>query len=349
MSYPVISAWSAVSPFGLGRAAFASGVAAGRRTAAAVDTQRWQVPDRQACLVPGFEVREVLGKKGTRAMDRVTGLAVSTVGALLEERPAETGPSTGLVLGITCGSAQSMMDFTRSSLLGKKPYDVDPSRMANGVMNCAAGQCAIWYRLRGPNSTIATGQTAGLFALGYGLRLLASGRAETVLCGAAEEYSHARSWLEHHGHGDREPLGEGCAMLLVEPAGGSDRPPLAEVLAVESRVHTDGDLGTALAACAGSALAKAGVRAEDVWAVAPGGLPGVTGETEHAVLADLFDAPVRIPCGELLGNTGAASAAFQLAAVLSLEAGAGRVALVTSVDRDGTVACALLRLSGEPR
>lgn len=202
---PVITAWSAVSPYGIGAEALVQGLAADRPTAAPVDTERWNVPADRAHLVPDFEVRQVLGKKGTRSMDRVTGLAVTTVGALLEQpaadRDRETGDHAALVLGTTTGSVASMMDFTRSSLVGARPFDVDPAQMPNAVMNCAAGQCAIWYGIRGPNTTLAGGRTASLSAVNYSARLLASGRAESVLCGAAEEFSSARYWLERHSRG----------------------------------------------------------------------------------------------------------------------------------------------------
>jgi 3-oxoacyl-[acyl-carrier-protein] synthase II len=47
---------------------------------------------------------------------------------------------------------------------------------------------------------------------------------------------------------------------------------------------------------------------------------------------------------ELTGDTGAATGAFQLAAVLATaEPG---LAVLTGLDRDGTVGCALLRVTG---
>lgn len=160
---PVITAWSAVSPFGIGRSAFAEGMHEGGETAVPIDPEQWKVPDERARLVPGFSPREVLGRKGTRSMDRVTGLAVSAVGALLDDaernRLVATGERGAIVLGTTTGSAQSMMDFTRDSLTGEQPYFVDPAQMPNTVMNCAAGQCAIWHRIQGPNATIAAWPT----------------------------------------------------------------------------------------------------------------------------------------------------------------------------------------------
>ena len=71
MTPVAISAWSAISPFGYGREAFADGVN-GRVDPSEPAGAQWSVPDERACLVPAFDVRERLGKKGTRAMDRLS-------------------------------------------------------------------------------------------------------------------------------------------------------------------------------------------------------------------------------------------------------------------------------------
>ncbi|MFI9051730.1 beta-ketoacyl synthase N-terminal-like domain-containing protein [Streptomyces sp. NPDC053427] len=360
----VITRWSAISPFGLGRSAFQEGIRTGRKTVTAVDTEQWSVPDEQACLVPDFSARELLGKKGTRDMDRVTGLAVGVTTELLAEDAAgasiPTGEGTGLVLGTTTGSAESMMGYTRTSMQKSKPFLVDPALMPYAVMNCAAGQCAIWHGLKGPNVTLAGGQSAGLLALNYTRRLLVSGRAERILCGAAEEFSPARSWIEHHRRG-RTPadtvLGEGSAMFLVETAGdtATDRPPLAEIIDVRSRAHAQGAVREALTACVSDILRRSGIGPEDVWAVVPSGVQTQYAEQETDALHEHFQgADARwINVTDLLGDTGAAGAAFQIAATLSVAdadpEAAGKTALITSVDRDGTVACALIKMGDDIR
>lgn len=359
---PVITAWSAVSSYGIGRAAFAEGLRERREAVAELGPEHGETPDGTGCVVPGFDIRTVLGKKGTRSMDRVTGLTVTAVGALLDDgdrnRAVGTGEGAAFALGTTTGSAQSMMDFTRDSLTGDQPFFVDPARFPNTVMNCAAGQSAIWYRLKGPNATIAGGRTAGLHALNYSRRLLTSGRARTVLCGAAEEFSSARAWLERRAGDEGDdpagaPLGEGCAMLLVEPHDPDDaaQPVLAELLAVELGVVLDGDTRPALVSCLRSALRRAGVGTDQVVAVARSGAPGREGRGEAEAVAEVLGAAGHAdltPTG-LIGDTGAAAAAFQAAALLSYAAdrpdtAAGRIGVITSVDRTGTVGCALLAL-----
>ena len=353
--YPVISGWSAVSPFGIGRAAFDAGVRERRATGQLQDHGEWDVPDEYASVVPDFDIREVLGRKGTRSMDRVSGLAVTTVRELLDDHPrAVPVAGAGLVLGTTTGSAQSLMDFSRDSFTEAKPYFVDAARFPNAVMNCAAGQCAIWHQLKGPNATIAGGRVAGLYALNYARRLLRAGRAEMVLCGGVEEYSHARSWLEHHARGADESaavLGEGCGILMVEPPGGDRSSALADIVAFEfGVVPPGGDHGAVLGSCVRRALSQAGIGVGDIWAVAPCEAPGLAGDQERALLDEMFGpGPVhRISCADLLGDTAAASAIFQLLTVLGRRAqdpsGAGRYALVTSFDRTGVVGCGLVRL-----
>ncbi|WP_330330480.1 3-oxoacyl-ACP synthase [Streptomyces sp. NBC_00536] len=356
----VITGWSAVSPYGIGAEALAEGLRTSRSTVAPVDTARWKVPGSRAHLVP-FETREVLGKKGTRSMDRVTGLAVAAVGSLLERpgavREAETGERAALVLATTTGSAASMMDFTRSSLVGDRPYDVDPAVMPNAVMNCAAGQCAIWYGIKGPNTTLAGGRAASLLSLNYATRLLGSGRADSVLLAAAEEYSAARYWLERHSRGAEAPgvaLGEGAAVLLVQPADGvaPEHPVLAEILAVRTRVATGAQVRPALEACVRSALEAAGVRPREVWAAGAGDAPGRLGHLEREVLTEVCgpEALDRVPAVSRIGDVSAASGAFQIAMLLATAEAdaesAGQVAVVTSADRDGSLACAVLRLGG---
>lgn len=156
---PVISAWSAASAFGVGRETFSAGVRSKRQAVTTLDPERWAAPTDRACLVPGGEPRELLGRKGTRSMDRVTGLAVAAVGRLLDDGHGARIPGldedTGLVLGTSNGSVGSIMSFTRDSLTEDRPYLVDPARFPNTVMNCAAGQSAIRHGLRGPNVTIA--------------------------------------------------------------------------------------------------------------------------------------------------------------------------------------------------
>jgi 3-oxoacyl-[acyl-carrier-protein] synthase II len=350
----VLSAWSAVSPFGLGAAAFTDGLASGQATSRAVDRRQWGGPYEKACLIPGFDLREHVGRKGTRAMDRATGISVATVGLLLDScGPDLTADleSVGLVLGTGSGSVQSIVDFTKESMLGEKPYHVDPARFPNTVMNRAAGQSAIWWGLKGPNSTISGGALTGLLALNYARRLLRAGRCTQVLCGAVEEFSEQRGWLEWHSSGSVRTLGEGCAVFLLESAADAakhGRTPHATLLGSGFAAFPEpGMLTETLATCIVSTLKRAGHDPSDVRAVVTSGRGDVLGRHEQDAVAAALGPGERstVDTMSLLGDTSSASASFQIAALLATPGEAG-VGLVTSVDRAGTTGCTVLLLPG---
>jgi 3-oxoacyl-[acyl-carrier-protein] synthase II len=351
---PVITAWSAYSAYGAGRDRLARGLAAGESAVTAIDGGAWGTLDSRAALIPGFDTREVLGKKNTRGMSRLSGIAVATVRMLQEEVAGDQ--ATGLVLGTTTGSAEAMMEITRRSLVASRPYLIDAALIPYAVMNGAAGQCAIWHEYKGPNATIAAGRPSGLAALGYARRLLLAGRASLVIAGGAEEYSRARSWLEFHSAPDGTspaPLGEGCAMFAVAARPPEDRPVLAGLLAVNLSVCVDGGWGTTVERSVRTALRSAGRDPGDVWVTCGSGAPGQAGKAELAVLSDVTSAQVELPpLPGLLGETHSASSAFQLAAVLCEAArsaqSTGKVAVITSVDPpSGTVATTVLLLGDE--
>ncbi|MFG2121114.1 beta-ketoacyl synthase N-terminal-like domain-containing protein [Streptomyces sp. NPDC048710] len=321
----IITAWSALSPYGTDDQDFAQGTVSGR-----------PLPDGTR-PVPDFEPREFLGQQGTRAMSRATALSVATSARLLTED--DDRERTGLVLGTTNGSAQNILDVNRASLLRGKPYHIQPSVIQNAAMNSVASQTAIWHGLRGPNATLAGGRTTGLSALGYCRRLLLTGRADTLLAGAAEELTEARTWVGD----DTAPLAEGCAMVRLERSASDG---LAEVLAVASVVAVDGDIGSAVVKAANRVLTR--TSPDRVWAAVGS---GTTDDAESKALATVCpEATVLPPLTETLGQVHAASGPFQLAAVLSHAAAsepAERFALLTSAEPQGIAVAAVLRLKGE--
>ena len=80
---PVITAWETYSPLGHGALAHAGGLRAAGRSAQARSAVR------------DFDVREILGRAGTRSMDRAAGLAVTTTRRLLERADTAEAPLAG--------------------------------------------------------------------------------------------------------------------------------------------------------------------------------------------------------------------------------------------------------------
>ncbi|MFD9904108.1 beta-ketoacyl synthase N-terminal-like domain-containing protein [Streptomyces sp. NPDC059063] len=347
----VLSGWSAVSAYGVGRDVLREGLLSGRAAQVEEAGAGGPVP---SVTVPGFRAADHLGRKGTRTMSRSTAFAATAIDVLLRElgpEVTEDPQRVGLVLGVGQGTVQTVMDFTRGALTASKPYHVDALRFPDTFLNRAAGQSAIWHGLKGPNTTIAAGRLSALVAIGYAARLSRGGHCRRLLVGATEECSPARAMLADAVSGGRElpaPLGEGCVVALLEPAAeaaAAGRVPVATVAATHFRAAAEPAVegGAELAACVRAALAKAGATADRIRLVVP--LGEHAQQEEAGIRAVLGDADPRwLHCRPLLGDAFAASAGLQLSAALSAAANwsrPGDLALLTGIDRDGTVGCAL--------
>jgi 3-oxoacyl-[acyl-carrier-protein] synthase II len=336
-----IAAWSALSPYGHGRLAFADGIRGGVPATQVSTKDDWA--QAEAHVVPDFDIVEQLGRKGTGSMDRASALAVATLRALQrdEHGSVAANPRTGVVLGTTSGSNRTQFEFTRDSLTRRRPYFVNPAQMPFALMNSAAAQCAMWHGLTGPNSTVAAGRNSAAAVLRYASRLLRTGRANGVFAGAVEEHSGARELLEHG-----QTLGEGCVLFFLQTEDSGNRAALAEVVASDTR-FSDGAPREALVA----SLRHVVPETDDVWGLALSAADSELSEMEDDAIGEVLgQVGTVLRPGRLIGDTGAVSGAFGLAALLahaSADPGArGRLAVATSVDRDGTAGAIVLRLVG---
>jgi 3-oxoacyl-[acyl-carrier-protein] synthase II len=363
MNALAITGWGVISPIGIGRPQFTEALHDTRPAWSPVaDVVSGSLPMDHAGVIPEFRTAAFLGSKGTRSMDRTTAMAVSAVGMALDH--SGVGPDVprariGLALGTSTGSIRSISEFTRETLTHERPYLVNPALFPNTVMNCAAGQSAIWHGLKGPNATISGGHLSGLLALRYAGLTLHRGYADVLVTGCVEEFCAETAWAWHHTSAGGRPLGEGCAMFVVEPAervAEQRRPPLAHVLGCEvgtyaaegadgARTHAAG-----LASCIHRVLERAGVGADEVDVVSTSrrGVPVLDGVERHGVCEALGRRAARhhLAVADRVGDTLSALGGFQLAAVLALFASTqphARHALITCIGQHGTTGCVLLR------
>jgi 3-oxoacyl-[acyl-carrier-protein] synthase II len=195
---------------------------------------------QQAGEIRAFAPEIYLGERNLRALDRTSRLVTAAAKLALDDSgwSAELRHrcEVGVVLGTMFCSVHTISEFDRRGLVLGPKY-VSPLDFANTVINAAAGQVAIWHDLRGVNSTIAGGITAGLQAIAYATELIRSGQATAILTGGAEElcfesfYGFERAGLlcaSGNGLGEYPvpfdawrngfALGEGAALLMLEEA-----------------------------------------------------------------------------------------------------------------------------------
>lgn len=141
--------------------------------------------------ISAFAPETYLSGRALRPLDRTGRLFASAAKLALESSGWSAGylatNDVGVVLGTMFGSMHTISQFDRQALIDG-PSCVSPMDFSNTVINSAAAQTAIWHKLRGINSTIASGATSGLMAIGYAADLIQSGRQSAVLAGGADEF-----------------------------------------------------------------------------------------------------------------------------------------------------------------
>lgn len=358
--------WSTVSPIGTGREEFSRAVLDGRCARRAREAHAERAPLAAACTIPDFDVTRHLGARGTRTLDRTSALAVVSTGLALRDAgfdAAHDGERLGVVVGTSNGSLRATFDYTSDTLTGGKPYMVSPELFHTTVMNCAAGQCAIWHKLRALNTTLSGGRMAGLLGLRYARRVLLSGYAEGLLFTSVDEFSEPFAWGAHHTFLSQPEcdalLGEGSVTLALmrrEPALAQHRRVHAELLACEVGLFDAGGAGReaqarGLAQCVRRALEAAGLGPRDVWALSrrESGVPELDRLETRALCLALEGARPAwgLAVARQVGECFSAAGAFQAAALMALfEAHPDeprRIGLVTSVAHGGAAGCAVLR------
>ena len=137
-----------------------------------------------------FKAVDILGKKGLIDLDRATTLLLSAAKFALEDSHVDitaiNSPRTGISVGTTFGSLNSLSEFDRQSL-EEGPNFVNASRFPNTVINSPASRMAIRYGIKGFNSTVSTGFCSSIDAFDYAIHAIHTGKAERVLAGSVEE------------------------------------------------------------------------------------------------------------------------------------------------------------------
>jgi 3-oxoacyl-[acyl-carrier-protein] synthase II len=360
----VISGFGVLSPIGIGADRFEEGMSSGRAGKRVVTNLfSTAVTPSEVGFIEEFHAASFLGTKGTRFFDRTTSLVVAACGMALQSGGLtitdENRGRVGVAVGTSTGSIKSMCDFIQDTLVQERPYLVNPVLFPNTVINCAAGQAAIWHGLKGVNATLSGGELSGLMSLRYACMTLRQGYADSILVGSVEELCpqtvhgvHAAGLLC-----ENEFMGEGCAMFLLEPtdeARRHGRQPMAEVLACEVSLCDEplpgSDFRHQFAACIKRALDRAGVTPREVTTVFSGiAASGRLAATElEAVGMAIGDSPVNVVrITELVGDCYSANGSMQLAACLttfrSQPGGTGRrVGLISSVSHTGYAGCAVI-------
>ena len=307
MRVPVITGAAAITALGRGLVATRDALAAGHSAVAPIEGSG--VPDRKekspAARIGAFTTEPELAKAKARRLDLGSQYAVVAARhCLLDARYDMTGREerTGILLGTGSAGAGPLTEFERQMAV-ESPEMASPFLFPNTVANAPASQVALEFGVKGPNVTITQKDPAALNALFYARMLLADGRADALLVGAADEWNLVYHLAYEHVRATRTAshpgfvLGEGAAVVLVEDKE-SARARGARILARVSGVASRGAAlspqkrradPAILAGTICAALEDAGASPQDVGLVhlSRNGVPW-TDDAEDAALASVF-------------------------------------------------------------
>ncbi len=186
----VITGLGIISPVGTGLDKFWSSLTAGVSGIGPVtrfDPAHFST--KIAGEVKDFEPARYIDKKEARRMDRFTQFAVAATEMAVEDASLnfdhEDRDRIGVILGSGVGGIETMEEQARV-LAEKGPGRISPIFVPMMIANMGAGQVAIRYCLRGPNTTAVSACASSSNAIGDAFKMLQYGRADVMITGGAE-------------------------------------------------------------------------------------------------------------------------------------------------------------------
>ncbi|WP_437286185.1 beta-ketoacyl-[acyl-carrier-protein] synthase family protein [Sorangium sp. So ce406] len=192
----VVTGLGIIAPNGIGIKRFWTGAMSGRSGVHGIE--RFPVDgfkSKIAGQVHDFDPRaHGLREDQVRRLDRYAQFAAAASKMAMDDAAFGGGVPDPDRLGVCIGNAIAGTKFMEEEFLvlterGTAPYDptwVQRSLYQASTFNVASAEVAGLYEARGPCSTLSTGCTGGLDAIGLALDAIRAGDSDVMICGASE-------------------------------------------------------------------------------------------------------------------------------------------------------------------
>ena len=150
-------------------------------------------------------------------IDELGRLALAACAHLFEDMPRPLWQGAGVVVGHALATLDTDERYN-ARRLSKGARWVDPRRFPATSPNAAAGQCAIAWRLTGPNFAVGASLNGGVEAIAAAAELVAAGDAPAMVVVAVDDVGPAaQAWLKAAAPGTT--LARGATALLLASEG----------------------------------------------------------------------------------------------------------------------------------
>lgn len=186
----VITGMGAVTPVGIGTAAFWQALIAGK---SGIDRITRFDPSEYATQVAGevkdFDPTQYIEKKEAKRMDRCTQFAVAAAKMAFADAgidfEKEDRSRMGTLIGTGIGGIDTLHDQYKT-LFDKGPGRVSPFFVPMMIANMPAGQTSITFGLEGPCTCVVTACATGTNAIGDAFKVIQRGDADVMIAGGTE-------------------------------------------------------------------------------------------------------------------------------------------------------------------
>jgi 3-oxoacyl-[acyl-carrier-protein] synthase II len=144
---------------------------------------------RIAAEVKGFNPELYIEKKEVKKMDLFIQYALAAAKEAVEDSELsitpENGDRIGVIVGTGLGGLPTIEKY-HQILMERGPGRISPFFIPMLVANLAAGQIAIQYGAKGPNTCIVTACATGGHCIGDAFRAIVYGDADAIIAGGTE-------------------------------------------------------------------------------------------------------------------------------------------------------------------
>ncbi len=185
----VVTGLGAVSPLGIGVKETWEKIKAGESGIGPITKfDASNLPSKVAGEVKGFNPEEFMSAKLVSRVDTFIQYAIAASKMALEDAGLplqDLGEEVGVIIGVGMGGVGKIEYYTK--IFEEKGYRrITPFFIPMIIPNMAAGQVAILFGAKGPNSAVCTACAAGNHAIGDAFRLIREGKAKIIIAGGTE-------------------------------------------------------------------------------------------------------------------------------------------------------------------
>jgi 3-oxoacyl-[acyl-carrier-protein] synthase II len=187
----VVTGLGIVSPLGSTVATAWDGIVNGRSGVGRVKRLDLSAfPVQIGAEVSGFNAEDYMSPKDVRKFDPFVPYGVASAVQAIRDSGFEVteanAPRIGVAIGAGIGGLSTIEDNTERWLEARTPRKISPFFIPGSIINAAAGQVSIHYKLRGPNLAIVTACTTSTHTIGIAARIIQYGDADIMVAGGAE-------------------------------------------------------------------------------------------------------------------------------------------------------------------